>query len=161
MITSIVVALYLMGMVSAPGAATFLFVMGALLIASEFLFWSGFIAANGVLALYVGYTMKYGHSMMFGLPVDWQVLFGLAAVEGIILAAVVYVIVVSRRHKPSTGAESMIGQPAEVIEWHGQKGRVLISGEIWKARTDRPADLKKGSEVTIESVEKLTLKIKI
>ena len=160
MISSIILALHLLGFISAANAASFLLVAGVLMIASEFLFTSGIVAFNGALALYIAYTLQYGRSEMFGISVDWPVLFGISFVELVALGTVVMLFLRLRRLKNSTGAEGMIGQNAEVVEWRGAKGRVHIQGETWRACTDRDLDLKKGDTVVVCSLENLTLKIK-
>jgi membrane-bound serine protease (ClpP class) len=62
---------------------------------------------------------------------------------------------IDRRTKPTTGAEAMIGRPAEVVEPCRPKGTVELDGELWQARCDAGADI--GDTVRIESVEGLTL----
>lgn len=159
MISSIVLALYLMGIVGAEKAAAFLVVIGVFLIVSEFLFPSGLIAFGGVTALYVAYSLKYGQSQIFGHPVGWEIVFGTALLEALIVAALIFLILRHRRQKTTTGAESMIGSRAEVTEWSGRVGRVRIQGETWKAVSIRNLDLAPGEKVTVEAIENLTLVI--
>jgi membrane-bound serine protease (ClpP class) len=60
----------------------------------------------------------------------------------------------------STGMESMIGQPAEIVDWQGHKGRVRIQGEIWQAFSDDNYDLPPGERVFVSKAEGLSLKIR-
>jgi len=60
-----------------------------------------------------------------------------------------------RKTVPSTGAEAMIGEPAEVVAPCRPEGTVHVHGELWEARCDAGAD--KGERVLVESVEGLTL----
>jgi membrane protein implicated in regulation of membrane protease activity len=60
-----------------------------------------------------------------------------------------------RRTKRSTGAESLIGRPAKVVEACRPKGMVHLSGELWQARCDEGADV--GETVRVESLDGLTL----
>jgi membrane-bound serine protease (ClpP class) len=60
-----------------------------------------------------------------------------------------------RRTKRTTGAEAMIGQPAEVMEACRPNGTVQLRGELWEARCEEGAET--GETVRVESVEGLTL----
>ena len=160
MIASIILGLYLFGIVGSENAAAFLFVTGGLLIASELFFTSGILAFNGLIALVVGYAIRAGNNEIFGIDVDWGLFFGISFVELAILIAATFLIIRYRRQKISTGTESMIGQEAAIVEWKNQKGRVRIQGEIWQAESDKDMNLKKDEKVTIEAVDNLVLKVK-
>lgn len=162
MIASIITALYLLGYMTAANAANFLFITGALLIVAEIAlgtFW--LVGFNGVLALLIGYAIQTGDTSLFGVQVGWGALFGIAFVEFVLLAASTAVILRYRRHKVSTGTESMIGQRATITEWNGNKGQVSINGELWKAKSDSIMDIGNGEEVTITAIEGLILKVKV
>jgi len=60
-----------------------------------------------------------------------------------------------RRTKRTTGAEAMIGQPAEVVQACRPNGMVQLRGELWEARCEEGAD--EGETVRVESVDGLTL----
>jgi membrane-bound serine protease (ClpP class) len=159
MITSIFLGLYLLGLMSAKSAAVFLVICGVLMIASEFLFPSGIIAFGGVLALYIAFSLEYGQSQVFGVPIGWGIFFGIALVEGLILGSFVLLVMRYRKKKAISGAEVMIGNAAEVVEWAGTKGRVRVMGEVWKATSEMPLTLKTDDKVTVESIDNLVLKI--
>ncbi len=57
-----------------------------------------------------------------------------------------------------TGPEGMIGKTGRVLEWHGNEGKVRVQSEIWNAVSDAP--LLAGDQVTVEAIERLTLKVK-
>jgi len=60
------------------------------------------------------------------------------------------------RHQPiRTGIPAMLGQPAEVLDWSGEAGHVLVSGERWQARAGQP--LTRGDHVEVTAIEGLTL----
>lgn len=160
MIASVILGLYLLGIISAESAVPFLFVSGVLLIVAEFFLVGGIFAFNGVIALLIGYAIRSGTDEMFGLPLDWSLFFGIAFTEFAILLIAAYILLQYRKNKISTGPESMIGQKATVIEWNGQSGRVRIQGEIWQAASEKEMNLKKDEKVTVESVNDLTLRIK-
>ncbi len=160
MTASIILALHLMGLIAANQAAAFLLIMGVLLIATEIVFPSGIIAFNGAMSLYVAYSLRYGQGEIFGYPFSWEVVFGIALVEFIILSVLIAMIVHYRRKASISGKEGMIGHKADVVEWFGSKGRVRLQGEIWKAASDHTLDLKADDTVVVESIDNLTLKIK-
>lgn len=159
MIISIVLALYLLGYASAKSAAVFLFICGGLMIASEFIFASGFVAFSGVMALYIAFALEYGQSRVFNVPIGWSIFFGIALVEFLTIAGVSWVVMRNRKRKSIVGHDSMIGHPAEVVDWAGTSGRVRLQGEVWKAVSATPLHLKKDDKVTIESIDNLVLKI--
>jgi len=61
----------------------------------------------------------------------------------------------NKRTKQTTGAEAMIGQPAQVVEACDPKGAVRLRGELWEARCDAGAAA--GETVTVQALEGLTL----
>jgi membrane protein implicated in regulation of membrane protease activity len=60
-----------------------------------------------------------------------------------------------RRTKKTTGAEAMIGEPAEVMAACHPNGTVHVHGELWEARCEEGAET--GETVRVESVDGLTL----
>ena len=160
MIASIITALYLLNIIPAQSAYTFLYVCGLLLIAAEVVVTSyGLITLNALMAFAVGYAIQTGNNQLFGIELDWSVLFGLAFTEAFILGVVGVTIIRYRKLKATTGKETMIGKRAQIIRWDGQKGTALIEGETWKAISEAPMELDKDDEVTVQAVEGLTLKI--
>lgn len=161
MIASIILALHLMGHIAAPAAAAFLLISGCFLLFAEIVFTTGILALNGLLAIYVAYTLKYGESTVFGQPIGWDVLFGIAFVEIVILAVLLVIVLRLRKEKPSTGVESMIGHSAEVLEWNDKHGLVRIHGETWKATADQTMQLSPGENVKVAAIHGLTLKVTV
>ena len=64
---------------------------------------------------------------------------------------------IGRRTKATTGAEAMIGKPAEVVRECRPNGTVRIGSELWEARCEGGAA--PGDTVRVESVEELTLHV--
>jgi membrane-bound serine protease (ClpP class) len=62
-----------------------------------------------------------------------------------------------RRYRVVTGAEGLRGAVAEVIEACDPDGRVMLRGEIWKARSTQPA--RPGDRVEVAGVDGLTLEV--
>jgi membrane protein implicated in regulation of membrane protease activity len=60
-----------------------------------------------------------------------------------------------RKTKRTTGAESLIGQSAKVVEACQPTGMVQLRGELWEARCEEGAA--RGDTVRVESLDGLTL----
>ncbi len=158
MITSIVLILHFLGFVSLGNAITFLYITGIMLIIAELGVVSfGILAFNGLIALFAAYSLQSGQVLLFGIPVDWNIVFGIAFVEFACVAAGIYMYLANKNKKTDTGTEGMIGRKAVVIDWIGKKGRVRIDGEIWQARSKHRLDVSPNDEVTIEDVNNLNL----
>jgi membrane protein implicated in regulation of membrane protease activity len=88
---------------------------------------------------------------IFVLPSPW----GLVAIVagGLIdIAESVALLKWSRRRRPVTGVEALLGQTAVVSTLPTQ---VRVAGELWEARSDRV--LVPGDEVVVRGIEGLTL----
>jgi membrane-bound serine protease (ClpP class) len=64
-------------------------------------------------------------------------------------------LITNRRKESPTGESGMIGSEAEVKEWEGNKGRVFVHGELWRAESNVP--LAVSDTVRIQAVKGLTL----
>ena len=91
---------------------------------------------------------------VFVLPSAW-------AVPVIVLGAIVEVaetffwVWYSRRHRARVGAETLIGETAEVVTRCAPLGQVRLQGEIWRAQCEEGAD--PGEQVRVLGLEELTL----
>lgn len=160
MIASFITALYLMGFITVESATTSLYIAGILLLVAEIGIVSfGMLAFNGIIALYAAFALQRGSDLIFGMPVGWGALFGIACVEIIILATIIFVYMWLRRQKTTTGTEAMIGAQATVIDWDGTKGNVRFEGELWQAQSNAEMDISANETVTIEAVNKMNLTI--
>jgi membrane protein implicated in regulation of membrane protease activity len=62
------------------------------------------------------------------------------------------------RYRIRAGAESLVGEPAEVIEACDPRGRVRLRGELWNARAAERLEL--GEAARITGVDGLTLEVR-
>jgi membrane protein implicated in regulation of membrane protease activity len=91
---------------------------------------------------------------VFVLPTEW-------AIPVVFLGAVVEVgetlfwLWYSRRRKAQVGAETLIGELAEVVTRCAPLGQVRLQGEIWRARCEEGAE--RGEHVRVTALEELTL----
>lgn len=162
MIASLIIALHLMGVITIESATTSLYVAGALLIIAEIGIVSfGLLFINGALAIYAGYALHMGRDLIFGIPIGWSVLFGIAFIEISVISIVIIVHLRLKNMKQVTGTESMIGEQATIIDWDGTQGSVRYEGEIWKAKSSTDINLNPDDAVTVSAVNKLDLTITV
>jgi len=93
----------------------------------------------------------------FPLPL-WAVLLA----EGVLLVLAVYfyhVGTVTLDQKPLTGAETIIGSSAVVVESLNPQGMVRLDGELWEAVTSE-AVISSGQEVVVIGRDKMRLRVK-
>ena len=64
----------------------------------------------------------------------------------------------SRSHGPMIGGEAIRRREGVVDDWDGKEGWVIVEGERWRARADRP--LSKGDRVRVIEVDGLVLVVK-
>ena len=151
MIASIILILYFMNLVSLEVAVACLYTTGVILLIAEFAVVSlGLLSLNALLALYAGFALQTGNTMIMGVEVGWSMVFAIAFLE---IALIVIGIWLWRN--------AMIGKKAAVVEWKGKSGRISYEGEVWKAVSDRDLDLNIGEAVTIKTIEKLTIVVTV
>ena len=93
---------------------------------------------------------------LFLLPSPWSVLL-LAAAAVVEVGEVFAWRRFLRRYRVRTGAEGLVGEPAEVIAACAPEGAVRMRGEIWRARSTRPAA--PGDRVRVLGLDGLTLEV--
>jgi membrane protein implicated in regulation of membrane protease activity len=93
---------------------------------------------------------------VFVLDSPWNVavVVGAIAFEG---AEAWFLIRLSKRRQVQMGAETMVGEIADVVEPLRPDGRVRLHGELWRARCEEGA--LRGERVRVRSLEGLTLEV--
>lgn len=77
-----------------------------------------------------------------------------------ILIALATVSLRAQRRPKTTGVDELLQATGDIVSWHGGKGRVRVTGEIWQATAADPAHVfKPGDKVRITQVDGLTLHI--
>ena len=61
----------------------------------------------------------------------------------------------SRKRPIVTGKEALAGAQGEAVAWEGEEGRVLVQGEVWRARAAAP--LAAGARVKVIARDGLVL----
>lgn len=93
-----------------------------------------------------------------GFRVSASVIGTILAIAGAFLGLILFAIVGSRGHGPMIGAEAIRKREGVVDEWTGREGWVIVEGERWRARSDKP--LNPGEKVRVIEVDGLVLIVK-
>ncbi len=93
-----------------------------------------------------------------GFRVSASVIGSILVIAGGFLALILFAIVGSRSHGPMIGSEAIRKREGVVDDWNGKEGWVIIEGERWRARSDRP--LSPGDKVRVTEVDGLVLVVK-
>jgi len=94
--------------------------------------------------------------LLLVLPEPWDV------IAGAVFAALGVVEIYAwnttvRRRKKVVGAQTLVGQTAEVREACRPVGQVFVAGELWAARCDEGADV--GARVRVAAIRGLMLEV--
>ena len=103
-----------------------------------------------------------GWGMYFLFPeslrVSPSVIGTMLAITGGLLGLVLVAVVGSRSHGPMIGGEAVRKREGVVDDWDGKEGWVIVEGERWRARSDKP--LTPGDRVRVVEVDGLVLIVK-
>lgn len=100
-----------------------------------------------------------GVGMYFLFPDEFRVspsvIATLVGMVGALLALVLVAVVGSRSHGPMIGGEAIRRREGVVDDWDGKEGWVIVEGERWRARSDRP--LSPGDRIKVVEIDGLVL----
>ncbi len=156
---SLVLALFGFSVVSINLAGVVLMIFGVVLLGLE-----AWVSAHGLMGLSGVIAIAAGGLMLFRTPGEGVSPFlavGMSAVAGVLLAFVATK-VVQARHRPVTtggGALALVGRTAVVRTRLQPRGQVYLHGELWQAEAADGEEVGPGSEVVVEAVEGLTLRV--
>ena len=133
------------------GVALALFGLG-LMTAEAFVPAFGAFVVGGATAFVIGSLMMFRDPTL-RLPTEAIVSATLVSVGlfGLVLGALLGV----RRRAVVTGDADLVGTAGRVTAWHGTQGQVLVRGEYWNARAERPFAV--GDQVRVTAREGLSL----
>ena len=114
----------------------------------------GILGIGGIFAFVIGSVMLIDTDVP-GFEIAWELIGGVALVASILLLTTLTMLMRSRNRAVVSGMEQMIGSTGEVRDWSGTEGNVLVHGERWRARSDRP--LVPGQSVKVTKADGLTL----
>lgn len=121
----------------------------------------GIFGVLSLIALFTGGSMLVEQGEVFGIPIGWETIIGIAVAMVIVMVYVGKIATRGLRAKDTAGTEGMIGADAIIEDWAGKTGRVMVQGELWQAFSERDHDFKKGDAVTISETHDLKLKIRL
>ena len=79
----------------------------------------------------------------------------------LLIAAAVYVIMLSRHHKAAAGELDLVGALASVESRLEPEGAVLVRGELWRARTRAGQVVECGSRVRVVGASAHLLEVEL
>ncbi len=118
----------------------------------------GILLGGGAIAFFLGALMLFQD-----LPQDMQLslawIIPATIITVLFFAFVVYYGIRAQFGESKSGVGTMIGKTTTAMEKiDEERGRVMMMGEIWKARSDTP--IKKGSKVEVVKVDGLTMHVR-
>ncbi|GJL90845.1 NfeD family protein [Hyphococcus sp.] len=132
-----------------------LIIVGALMILLE-----AYTPTLGLVGLAGLAVFGFGLFIVFpeGFRVSAAVIGTIMAIAGAFLGLILFAVVGSRSHGPMIGSEAIRKREGVVDDWDGKEGWVVIEGERWRARADKP--LSRGDRVRVIEVDGLVLVVK-
>jgi membrane-bound serine protease (ClpP class) len=140
------------------GAGVLLILLAVALFAAEVKVHSyGLLTAGGLAAMILG-AMMLIDSPDAGLRVPLRTLLPAAAVMAAGTILLVRLVIQAQRRVPVTGERGLVGQHGVADTPLAPEGWVRVLGERWRGVADAPVD--PGDDVTVTSVDGLTLKVR-
>ncbi|MCD6673628.1 MAG: nodulation protein NfeD [Burkholderiaceae bacterium] len=153
----LLVGLYALSVLPVNYAGLGLVVLGLLLmIAEAFTPSAGVAALGGAVAFVLGATILIDtEAPGFGVP--WTSILAIVGASIAFSLLVLRLLWRARRRPVKTGERGMLGERGTVLEWSGERGRVLAAGERWHAVGDTP--LAPGQRVRVVAIDGLVLRV--
>ena len=155
----LVLAFYSFQTLSASYAGVVLIVLGMLFFLLEVKVAAyGMLSLGGAASLLLGMLMLFRPGPMGGIGISWAIAGStLASMLGLTAFASVLVFQ-SRRNRPTTGLEGMVGSRGRAMTALVPGGKVTLRGEVWDA-VSAEGTLPEGTTVVVRSVDGLVLKV--
>ena len=90
-----------------------------------------------------------------GYQIAKPLIAGAVAASALMCIGVIGFAIRARERPVVSGADAMIGLPAEAMEDFDRRGRVQLGGELWQARSEIP--VKRGERHPVIGIEGLTV----
>ncbi|NPA32658.1 MAG: nodulation protein NfeD [Aquificae bacterium] len=152
----LLLGLYGLSLISINWLALLLIVFGILLLVLELITPAfGALALGGGVAIFLGSLFLVDETSPYG-QIPRHLILSFSVLSALFFLGVGYLGMKAQRRKKLTGAEGMLGLEGEVIDdFKNGKGKVLVRGEIWNARSEK--DLKRGQRVLVVGIRGLEL----
>lgn len=155
----LLLGLYALSILPTNAAGVLLLLLGSVFFLLEIKITSyGLLSVAALVSLFFGSLILFKPGEGFDrLPLS--LIISTVGTLGLLLGLAVYLVAKTMRNPPASGGEAMVGLTAEIREWHTDGGMVLVRGELWKARSSSPQQLRQGEEVEVVEREGLTLTV--
>jgi membrane-bound serine protease (ClpP class) len=137
--------------------------LALILLGLSFLVAEAFMPSFGVLGLGGLVAFAFGAALLIdsdapGLGIPWPVIAALCLASAVFVLGVLSLALRARRRPVVSGAATLIGARAELIELEGDTGWARVAGTPWRVRG--VAGLQPGQPVHVTGVEGLTLLVR-
>jgi membrane-bound serine protease (ClpP class) len=131
----------------------------ALLVAEVFLPSFGVIGVGGLVSFVLGSLLLFD-TPDSTLSLDRRLVFTTAAVLGLVVLTVGWLVVSAQRRRAAVGVEAMVGKVGEVRRRADPSGKVkvFVHGEYWDAQSDEPLEV--GERVEVVTVEGMRMTVR-
>lgn len=154
---ALMVALYAFQIIPVNFAGLGLILLGVGLMVMEMLVPGiGVFGLGGIVSFVIGSVMLMDTGVP-GFDVPMEIIGGVALVASGLLMKLMMMMRRVRLRPATTGAEGMIGNFGQVVQWSGQRGRIRLRGTTWTAHG--PADMLPGDRVRVVQVSGLTCEV--
>lgn len=151
----LVLGLYALNQLPLDYAGLALLLLGlGFMVAEAFTPTFGVLGIGGLIAFVIGAAFLIDTDVP-AYQLSWSVIAATAALSGLLLTLLLGYVWRSQRRAVVTGAEHMVGDIAEVIDWADGEGHVWTAGERWQARGE--GSFEPGQKVRIDRLDGLTL----
>jgi membrane-bound serine protease (ClpP class) len=99
-------------------------------------------------------------SMLDFVSISWKVIALVVILSALFFIFAIGLGIKAQRKKPSTGKEGIIGETGEAVTDLAPAGSVKVHGEFWNA-TSLEGNITKGTKIVVESIDHLTLHVRI
>ena len=143
----LLLGLYALTILPASAAGILLILLGLVLFVLELTIPSfGLLSVGGTICLFTGSVILFpgGDSSGEAMQLPMSTILPTVVTIGAVMGGAAFVAVRALRKKPASGAESFLGDIAQVRQWDGTKGRVFYQGTTWRARFPSATDAEKG-----------------
>jgi len=154
---ALILGLYALQMLPVNYAGLALMALGVMLMVAEAFAPSfGALGLGGATAFVLGSVLLLEEDVPGFVISPYLIGAVTVATAGLFLFVMTFALRAWRRPAVS-GVEAMVGLPAEVLRWRGERGNVRTHGEVWAATG--PKGLKPGDNVFVSALEGLTLSL--
>ena len=117
----------------------------------------GLLSVAGVVSLFVGSTILFRAGE--GAQVDQMTVIVTVVGMSALLGLAVWLTAKAHHEKPGGGLEGMVGARGVVQRWSGNRGSILVHGELWSAVSADNLEYSAGDVVRVIRAESLTLEV--